>query len=472
MTKGKIWFALVVLFSINLLNFYDRLIPGAVGTKISEEFGLSDTDLGMLATAFIILYALIGVPLGRWADKSKRTRILTIGVTSWSVLTAASGLAGNFWQLVCLRLSVGVGEASCAPAANSLIGDLFPAKTRARALSLFMLGLPIGNALAYIFSGMLAKAFEDTVVYGHKIGWRAAFFVALIPGVLCGIGALFIKEPERGATEVHDIGGQKRPGNPYLLVLSIPTMLWLIPSGALHNFSMYAIGSFLAPFMERVHETDVAKSGYISSFIYGFAGIPGMLLGGLLGDAIFRRRRNGRLLVASTALAISVPCFFFAIPMAHWFAFSFLFGLGCACMYVYYATVYSTIQDVIEPSLRGTAMAIYFCFMYLIGGAFGPPITGILSDYFTDRAAVVAGVSFEGLDAAKDKVELQKLRKPHRGPGLQSAMYVLPLVSLLLAITLFGASRTVGRDSEKLQKWMRASAEAEPPKPKLEKVVT
>jgi MFS family permease len=458
MTKGKIWFALAVLFGINLLNFYDRLIPGAVGEEIRKEWSLSDTDLGWLATAFIILYALIGVPLGRWADRSKRTSILTIGVTGWSILTAASGLAQNFWQMAALRLSVGVGEASCAPAANSLIGDLFPAKTRARAMSLFMLGLPIGNALALIFSGMLARSF----------GWRAAFYVALIPGLLCAVGAMLIKEPQRGATEIHDIGAKKRDGNPYWLVLSIPTMLWLIPSGALHNFVMYTIGSFLAPFMVRVHAADIAVAGYISSFVYGVAGIPGMLLGGLLGDAVFRRRRNGRLLVASAAIAVSVPCFLFAVPAGHWFVFSVLFGFGCMMLYIYYATVYSTIQDVIEPSLRATAMAIYFFFMYLFGGAFGPPVTGMVSEHFTSRAAVAAGVSFEGLKGA----ERNKALEPYRGEGIQTAMLLLPAVSLLLAGTLFGASRCVTRDAENLQRWMRERTSDEPTTPVREKVAT
>jgi MFS family permease len=458
MTKGKIGFALTVLFAINLLNFYDRQIPGAVGEEIRKEWNLSDTDLGWLATAFIILYALVGVPLGRWADRSKRTRILTIGVTGWSILTAASGLAQNFWQMVALRLSVGVGEASCAPAANSLIGDLFPAKSRARAMSLFMLGLPIGLALALIFSGMLAKHF----------GWRAAFFVALIPGLLCAIGAMMLKEPARGATEDHDIGASRRDGNPYLLVLSIPTMLWLIPSGALHNFVMYTIGSFLPPFMSRVHEADVAAAGYISSFVYGLAGVPGMLLGGLLGDAVFRRRRNGRLLVAAVSIALAVPCFIVAVPAGHWFVFSMLFGFGCMLLYVYYATVYSTIQDVIEPSLRATAMAIYFCFMYLFGGAFGPPVTGMVSEHFTQRAAVLDGVSLDGLD----RDARNKALEPYRDDGIQTAMLLLPAITLLLAGTLFGASRSVTRDAENLQRWMREHAGAQPTPAPREKVAT
>jgi len=277
---------------------------------------------------------------------------------------------------------------------------------------------------------------------------------------------MFIREPKRGATEEHNIGASQRAGNPFLIVLSIPTLWWLIPSGALHNFSMYAIGSFLAPYMIRVHGADVASAGYISSFVYGFAGIPGMLLGGLLGDAVIRRRANGRLLVASTALLISVPCLFLALRMDASMPFSILFGFGCMMLYTYYATVYSTVQDVIEPSLRGTAMAIYFCFMYLFGGAFGPLITGMLSDHYTEQAAIANQVVVEGLD----RPAYQKALEPYRRDGIRTAMYVLPIVSLLLAGTLFGASRTVKNDVAKLQKWMRENSAGAPPVAGREKV--
>ena len=114
MTKGKAWFALGVLFAINMMNFYDRIIIGAVGETIAVEWKLSDSQLGYLGTAFILLYAAVGVPLGRLADRSNRSRILTIGVTAWSILTALSGFAQNFIQMIALRLSVGVGEATCA----------------------------------------------------------------------------------------------------------------------------------------------------------------------------------------------------------------------------------------------------------------------------------------------------------------------------------------------------------------------
>ncbi|MBI3836375.1 MAG: MFS transporter [Planctomycetia bacterium] len=462
MTKGKIWFALAVLFAINLMNFYDRLIIGAVGELIrtqEPDWHLSDSDLGYLGTAFILLYAAVGVPLGRWSDRGNRSRILTIGVTVWSMLTALSGMAQSFRQMVVLRLSVGVGEATCAPAANSLIGDLFPAATRARAMSIFMLGLPLGNAACLLFSGTVAKHY----------GWQTAFYVALIPGLLCALGAAMIHEPKRGATEAHNIGARKRDGSPYRLVLSIPTMRWIIASGALHNFNMYAIGGFLTPFVMRVHHTDVQFAGWVTMAVYGLAGVPGMILGGLWGDAILRRRRNGRMLLAAIAIAVSVPLLYFALgrPAGEWLAFALLFGSGCALLYAYYATVYSTIQDVIEPSLRATAMALYFCAMYAFGGALGPTVIGKSSDYFAHRAAVIDGVNLEGLDKT---AELKSL-EPYRGEGLNTALYALPVTSLLLALTLFAGARTVTRDAENLQTWMRESS-SEPPKAKREKIVT
>lgn len=441
--KNKALFALGVLFAINLMNFYDRLIIGAVGEAIAVEWNLGDSQLGYLGTAFILLYAAVGVPLGRWSDRGNRSRILTMGVTVWSMLTALSGFAQNFWQMVALRLSVGVGEATCAPAANSLIGDLFPARTRARAMSIFMLGLPLGNAAALLVSGIVTKQW----------GWQWAFFVALIPGLLCALGASMITEPVRGGTETHNIGAARRPGNPYLLVLSIPTMFWIIVSGALHNFNMYAIGGFLSPLVIRVHGMDAQSAGWVTMAVYGLAGVPGMMLGGLMGDAIIRRRRNGRMLLAAVAISFAVPLMYFALgrPAGDWLVFSILFGLGCMMMYVYYATVYSTIQDVIEPSLRATAMALYFAAMYVFGGALGPTVIGKTSDYFANQAAVIENVNLESLDAAG--------KLPYRAYGLNQALYALPVVSALLAASLFAGARTVNRDVDKLQRWMREHAD-------------
>lgn len=436
-------FALWVLFAINAMNFFDRQILGAVGEMVRREWGMSDGAMGALGTAFTLLYAFVGVPLGRLTDRSGRKWILSAGVFVWSLTTAASGLAKNFWQLFALRLGVGVGEASCAPAATSLIGDLFPANRRARALSIFMLGLPVGIALSFAVSGTIARSY----------GWRPAFYVAGIPGLLCAIAVLFVREPERGASEVHNIGGRKREGSPYRLVLATPTMRWLIISGALHNFNMYAIGSFLTPYLMRYHSADIRSANFISMVVYGLSGAPGLLLSGILGDALLRRRANGRLLLGALAILGSVPFLFLALGRAKgdYLGFILLMGTGCALMYAYYSTVYSTIQDVIEPSLRGTAMALYFFAMYVLGASLGPYGTGVVSDFFTARAAQAAGVTSL----------TQAALEPFRAEGLHTAMYIIPALGVLLTLVLLAASRTVAKDMEKLQRWMRLSSAGE-----------
>jgi MFS family permease len=437
--RKSVWFALWVLFAINTMNFFDRQILGAVGEAVRKEWELSDGALGALGTAFTLLYAFVGVPLGRLTDRMGRKWILSAGVFVWSLTTVASGLARNFWQLFVLRLGVGIGEASCAPAATSLIGDLYPASRRARALSIFMLGLPVGIALSFAVSGTIARS--------H--GWRPAFYVAGIPGLLCAIAVLFVREPRRGASEAHNVGARQREGSPYRLVLASPTMRWLIISGALHNFNMYAIGSFLTPYLMRYHGADIRTANFVSMVVYGLSGAPGLIVGGILGDAIMKRRANGRLLVGALAILCSVPFLFLALGRegGDRLGFMILMGLGCALMYAYYSTVYSTIQDVIEPSLRGTAMALYFFAMYVLGASLGPYGTGLVSDIFTKRAAGAAGLTNL----------TQQALEPFRAEGLHTAMYIIPALGLLLSLVLLAASRTVAKDMEKLQRWMRDS---------------
>src|SRR6516164_7986322 len=220
-------YALIVLFAINLMNFFDRQIIGGVGEGIRREWALSDTALGLLGTVFTLLYAVVGLPLGRLSDRMARRKILAAGVFVWSLLTALSGVARSFAQLIVARLGVGVGEATCSPASTSLIGDLYPSTARARAIAVWMLGLPLGLGLANGAGGWILQNW----------GWRNAFYVAAVPGLLCAAAAWWMHEPARGTLETHAVGERRRAGNPYVLVLSIPTMLWFIASEALHNFN-------------------------------------------------------------------------------------------------------------------------------------------------------------------------------------------------------------------------------------------
>jgi predicted MFS family arabinose efflux permease len=412
-------YALFVLFAINAMNFFDRVIGGAVAEPIRKEWHLSDSALGALGTAFTLLYAFAGVPLGRLSDRMSRKTLLAGGVFAWSLLTALSGVARSFWELFAMRLGVGVGEAVCAPAATSLIGDLYPPDRRGRAMSLFMMGLPIGIALSFFLGASVAAA--------H--GWRAAFFVAGIPGLICAVAAAFIVEPRH-----HGAAAAEPVAHPYRKLLSIPTLWWIIVSGALHNFNMYALGSFIAPLVIRYHGVGLRQAGLVSMLVYGLSGVPGLLAGGVLADAISRRRKDGRLLLAATCILISVPLMVIALmqPPHAIVPFVVFATLGCMAMYVYYSTVYAAIQDVVEPRLRGTAMALYFFAMYVLGASLGPLGTGMASDFFTKRAAAAAGVA---------------VLEPFKGIGLHAAMYLVPLLSLILTLVLFAASRTIIRDT-------------------------
>ncbi len=422
--RNALLFPVAVLFAINILNFYDRHVPGALVEPMRKEFHLNDTQIGLLGSALVWLYAIVGVPLGRIADSWKRKNLLAWGVVIWASLTASAAFATNYTILLLSRLGVGVGEAACAPAATSWLGDLFPPGKRSRVLALFMLGVPVGAALSFFLSGPIAQAF----------GWRAAMVLAAAPAVLLVPALLKIYEPERGASET-----QPRPlarGSMWK-VLQIPTLWWIIASGALLNFNMYAIGTFLPAFLSRVHGLSLARSGIATGVVYLIGGVSGGLTAGLLGDSVFYRRKDGRMLGAAMFALLGVPfaCIGILQPAGSLFVAIAFLALTYAVLTTYYGLVYSAIQDIVAPNQRGTSMAIYFMAMYLCGASFGPLLTGRLSDVLARRAAALAGSP--------------TVTEAFRAIGLQHAMLVIPVLSTLLACVLYAASRTIVADIER-----------------------
>lgn len=414
--------ALLLLFAVNLLNFFDRQLPGALGEPIRKEFDLTDTQLGAVTTVFTLVYAAVGLPIGRLADTWVRTRLIAAGVTVWSVLTAFTGFAQNFAMLVAARLGVGIGETTCSPACQSLIGDLFPRERRSWALGVFMLGLPIGLFLAYVTAGWLGQAY----------GWRACFVLAAVPGLIIAWLVFKLPEPARGAVDPHLAGAP--PDRPFLRVLRIPTLWWIVASGALHNFNIYAINKFQTPFLMRYHSLSLRDAAMVSAVVLGLVGMIGLLAGGWASDKLARKRADGRLLLAGGTMLISVPCTFLALaqPAGSIVAFMIPMALATTFSFVYYATVYAAIQDVVEPRLRGTAIAIYFFAMYVLGASMGTLVTGALSDRMANAAMLEAGAT--------------QMTEAFRAVGLHDAMYVIPALALICAFVLFAGSRTVAAD--------------------------
>lgn len=434
-TQNKAWIVLGILFAINMLNFFDRQILAAVNEPIRKQWGLSDTAMGMMNTVFILVYAAVGVPLGRWTDRGKRTKILSVCVALWSVFTAASGLAWNYWSLFFARMGVGIGEAGCSPASNSLIGDLYPAERRARATAVFMLGLPVGIFLSNLLSGWIVV--NSVGLVGEANAWKAPFWIATIPGLLLAVLALKIVEPRRGAAEAFKPAAALTSESPFRSILGIPTMWWIILSGALHNFNAYAVNAFLPAYLGRYHGLGLQRANTICAFTLGAVGVVGLLGGGAAADWARRKSPRGRMILGASCMLIATPLAYLALrlPKGQIPAFMVLMGIGWMLFYVYYVTVYPTVQDVVEPTMRGTAMAIYFFAMYVLGGAFGTTILGLLSDHFAKKAMTAAGAS--------------AMSEAFRAVGLHDAFFIVPIIATLLAIVLFAGARTVAADIEK-----------------------
>lgn len=415
---------MVVLFAINVLNFYDRHVPGALVEPMRKEFHLNDTQIGLLGSAFIWIYAIVGVPLGRIADSASRKKLLAWGVVVWTVLTASAGLATTYALLLLSRVGVGVGEASCAPTATSWLGDLFPQEKRSRVLALFMLGVPVGGALGYFFSGPIAQAY----------GWRAAMVIAAVPALVLVPALLMLHEPERGASELHP--APLAHGSMWS-VLQIPTLWWIIASGALLNFNAYAFATFIPAFLHRVHGLSVARSGMATGVLYLIGGVGGGLLSGHLGDYIVHRRKDGRMLCAAVMALVTVPlaCIGILQPAGSLLIAAVFLGLMYATISSYYGFVYSAIQDIVAPNQRAATMAIYFMAMYMCGASLGPLLTGKLSDVLAHRAAVLAGSAV--------------VTENFRATGLQQAMLIIPVLCIALAFVLYMGSRTIIADLDR-----------------------
>ena len=192
-----------MLLAVNLLNFYDRQVIGAVAKPLADEFGLSDTFLGLLTTVFTLVYAAASLPLGHWADVGRQVPAgRRRGI--WSVLTALTGAAWNVASLYVFRLGVGIGEASCACRELPPGRPVSTGKARSRALAIFMVGLPLGLSLSSLVSGWIAGQW----------GWRAAFVVAGVPGLVVALLCLKLPEPARGASEGHAVARAADPGIP------------------------------------------------------------------------------------------------------------------------------------------------------------------------------------------------------------------------------------------------------------------
>jgi MFS family permease len=389
--RAYVLFILVVVYTF---NFIDRQIVGILAVPIKADLGLSDTQLGLMGgLAFALFYTALGIPVAMLADRYSRTWIMTVALTVWSAMTAASGLANNFWQLFAARLGVGIGEAGGVAPAYSLISDYFPPEQRARAMSVYSFGIPIGSAIGIVFGGLIASL----------IDWRYAFFIVGLAGILIApIFRMTIKEPPRGSFDRARVN-QAAPGiRAILRTLSGKRSFWLLSVGASCSSMMgYGMFFWLPSFFVRSFNISLLKASLCFGAVLLVGGLAGLWAGGWLGDRFGQNNRAQFARIPAFAFLATVPFYVLAM-LSPTLTISFLVllvptALGIAWL----GPVISTIQHLVRPDMRATASAVFLFINNLIGIGLGTYAIGALSDVLTAqygddslRYSILAGTSF------------------------------------------------------------------------------
>jgi MFS family permease len=372
-TEATRKYALGVLVVVYTFNFIDRQILSILLEPIKLELGLSDTQLGLLTGfAFAAFYATLGIPIARYADRNNRRNLIALALAVWSGMTALSGFAQNFWHLLLARIGVGVGEAGCSPPAHSMLADYFPANRRATALGVYSLGIPIGILFGFLAGGWINEFF----------GWRVAFFVVGVPGLLIALVVRYtMREPPRGMAEGLAVAGSQ-PG-----VLETFEYLWqkrsfrhLAFAGALTAFVGYGVVTWMPAFLMRSHGMQTGEIGTWLGLILGIPGGIGIALGGWLADRYGARDTRWFLWIVTVALLVAMPFSLGVYLAASPYLALLLLVIPVALGNFYQATTFSQTQGLVTLRMRAVAAAVLLFILNIIGLGLGPQVTGALSD--------------------------------------------------------------------------------------------
>lgn len=391
-------FALGVLFSMNLLNYVDRFIFAAVGTPIMEELQLKPLPFGILASSFMVVYTMVSPVVGFLGDRGDRRRLLAFGVGLWSLATVGTAFAQDFGQMFLARSLLGVGEASYGVVAPALLADLFEPRARARVMGFFYLAMPLGTAVGYGLGG---------VVQAHW-GWRAAFWVVGLPGLVLALAGLVIRDPGRGASEgqeaeaVEGLDAPREPGFPpgpwwrgvvratadYLRLLRTPSFALNTAGMAAVTFTLGAVGVWIPTFYEKGRGMAPGDKLWVGLALAA-AGTLGVSIGMWLPDRLLRRTRRAYLLWPAFAVLASVP-FGLAGLLARptWASIALLFVasvLTTSCL----GPCNAVTAAVVPPTRRAAGFALSIFLLHLFGDIPSPPLIGHISEWLA-RPAVRA----------------------------------------------------------------------------------
>jgi predicted MFS family arabinose efflux permease len=370
------WTVLVMLTLVYTFNFIDRQILVILQEPIKAELGLSDAQLGLLTGfSFALVYVTAGIPIAWLADRANRRNIVAASLAFWSLMTALSGLVQNYGQLLAARLGVGVGEAGGSPPSHSMISDYFPPSSRGTALSFYSMGIYIGVLFGFAAGGWIAENF----------GWRNAFFVIGIPGILYALAVLWVvKEPQRGRHDPAGVPAQSSLAETLAGLKGRPTFWYLSVGCAFSAFVSYGNGNFMPSFLMRNHGMSLAEVGAILGLISGLSGATGTFLGGFLADRLAPRDMRWYVWIPILGgLSSMIPAYYTLFGESTTFIVAAMIPSQILSA-LYLGPCIATCHNLVSPGMRAMASAILYFVLNLIGLGLGPLTVGILSDLFVE----------------------------------------------------------------------------------------
>lgn len=369
-------YVLVVLALVYAVNFIDRQLVSILQESIKLDLGLSDTQLGLLTGfAFAMFYVLAGIPIARWADSGNRRNIISASIAVWSLMTAICGYAANFVQLLFARMGVGIGEAGCSPPAHSMISDMFPPEKRATALSFYSVGINVGIMLGFLIGGVINQYF----------GWRTAFVVVGLPGLLIALWVRFtVQEPERGFSEGKVVEAAKIGlGEVLKFIFARRFLVHISLAAGLAGLAGYGLTNWSASFYIRAHGMQTAELGIWLAIGAGIFGGIGTFGCGYLADKFGAKDKRWYMWIPAIAIMITVPALAGMLLVESKFS-SLVIGLLPSMFTTgYLGASLAMFHSTVEPRMRATSSALFFLVLNIVGLGLGPTVVGAVSDALT-----------------------------------------------------------------------------------------
>jgi MFS family permease len=362
--------ALALLFGVNFLNYIDRYVVSAVVPLIQKDFGLKDTQLGLVGSMFMLAYMVASPFAGVMADRWPRRYFVGGGVLVWSMATVASGLASGYRQLLTARSFIGIGEAGFGGVAPTLISDLFPKEKRGRMLSYFYVAIPVGSALGFLLGGYM----------GQHHGWRSAFYLAGAPGIALGVLSFWMKEPARGAGDGVVSAEHRFEIGALRALFSNRSFLATTLGMSAMTFALGGMAYWMPSFYSRMRGLPLDEANTWFGGITVVAGLVGTFLGGWLGDRLLKITPKAYLLVSGAGMLAAVPVTYVALTATDKSVYFPAVLIAEILLFLNTGPANAVLVNVALPEIRATSIAFAIFFYHLLGDVPSPILIGVLSD--------------------------------------------------------------------------------------------